>query len=91
MLTCLLVALFIFFVPYILCEVPSNLLLKNLRPSLYLSGIIAAWGVCTIGMGLTRSFGGLVACRFLLGIFEAGFFPGCAYLISMLVGRGTFW
>ena len=64
---------------------PSNLLLKRLRPSLYLSGIIAAWGVVTIGMGLTHSFGGLIACRFLLGIFEAGFFPGCAYLISMLV------
>lgn len=79
------VSLFIFFIPYILCEVPSNLLLKNLRPSLYLSGIIAAWGVVTIGMGVTHSFGGLVGCRFLLGVFEAGFFPGCAYLISMSV------
>jgi MFS family permease len=79
------VSLFIFFIPYILCEVPSNLLLKNLRPSLYLSGIIAAWGVVTIGMGVTQSFGGLVGCRFLLGVFEAGFFPGCAYLISMSV------
>ena len=82
-LTYLVVALFVFFVPYILLEVPSNLLLKNMRPSWYLSGIIAAWGVCTIGIGLTRSHGGLVACRFLLGVFEAGFFPGCAYLISM--------
>jgi MFS family permease len=77
--------LFIFFIPYILCEVPSNLLLKNVRPSLYLSGIMAAWGVITIGMGVTQSFGGLVGCRFLLGVFEAGFFPGCAYLISMSV------
>lgn len=81
----LIVALFVFFIPYILCEVPSNLLLKNLRPSWYLPGIMAAWGFCTIGMGVTHSFGGLVACRFLLGIFEAGFFPGCAYLISMWV------
>lgn len=46
---------------------------------------MAAWGVITIGMGLTQSFGGLVACRFLLGVFESGFFPGCAYLISMSV------
>ncbi|KIW65991.1 hypothetical protein PV04_08203 [Phialophora macrospora] len=81
------IALFVFFVPYILCEVPSNLLLKNLQPSWYLSGIIAAWGVVTIGMGTTQSFGGLVACRFLLGVFEAGFFPGCAYLISMYYKR----
>ncbi|KEF55077.1 uncharacterized protein A1O9_08730 [Exophiala aquamarina CBS 119918] len=81
------IALFVFFIPYILCEVPSNLLLKNMRPSWYLSGIMSAWGVCTIGMGVTHSFGGLVACRFLLGIFEAGFFPGCAYLISMYYRR----
>ncbi|KAK5451867.1 hypothetical protein LTS15_007590 [Exophiala xenobiotica] len=79
------VSLFIFFIPYILCEVPSNLLLKDVRPSLYLSGIMAAWGVITIGMGVTQSFGGLVGCRFLLGVFEAGFFPGRAYLISMSV------
>lgn len=79
----LLVALFVFFVPYILFEVPSNMLLKNIRPSWYLTGIIVSWGVVTVGMGLTRSFQGLVACRFLLGLFEAGFFPGCAYLISM--------
>lgn len=59
------------------------MLLKNIRPSWYLTGIIASWGVVTVGMGLTRTFHGLVACRFLLGLFEAGFFPGCAYLISM--------
>ena len=85
LLTYLIVALFVFFVPYILLEVPSNLILKNVRPSWYLPGIIVAWGLCTIGMGLVQSFGGLVACRVLLGVFEAGFFPGCAYLISMFV------
>ncbi|KAL6242109.1 hypothetical protein RBB50_011021 [Rhinocladiella similis] len=81
------ISLFIFFISYIAGDVPSNLLLKNLRPSWYLSGIMAAWGVITIGMGLTQSFGGLVACRFLLGVFESGFFPGCAYLISMYYKR----
>ncbi|KAK2735623.1 hypothetical protein FQN57_001169 [Myotisia sp. PD_48] len=73
-------ALFIFFIPYILCEVPSNLILKKIAPSTWLSSIIAAWGV-------TSSFRGLVACRFLLGVFEAGFVPGCIYLISMYYKR----
>lgn len=94
------IALFIFFIPYILCEVPSNLILKNVAPSTWLSAIMLGWGidimfpffflfpwiiVCilidalgiiTVCQGVTQSFGGLVACRFLLGVFEAGFVPG---------------
>ena len=81
------IALFIFFIPYILLEVPSNLLLKRLRPSLWLSGLMVAWGLITICQGLTRSYTGLVICRVLLGVFESGFFPGCIYLISMYYRR----
>jgi len=76
-------ALFTFFITYILFEVPSNILLKRLRPSVFLSSVIAIWGCITIGMGCTQSFAGLVVCRLLIGFFEAGFFPGCIYLISM--------
>ncbi|KAF2033251.1 MFS general substrate transporter [Setomelanomma holmii] len=81
------VALFIFFVPYILFEVPSNLVLKRLAPSTWLSLIMVLWGISTIGMGLVRSYEGLVAMRVLLGLFEAGLFPGCVYLISMYYKR----
>ncbi|KAI1908272.1 hypothetical protein LOZ65_006662 [Ophidiomyces ophidiicola] len=81
------VALFVFFIPYILLEVPSNLVLKRVAPSTWLSGIIAAWGVVTICQGVTTSFAGLVVCRFFLGVFEAGFVPGCVYLISMYYQR----
>lgn len=38
------IALLIFFIPYILCELPSNLILKKVAPSTWISGIIAAWG-----------------------------------------------
>lgn len=38
------IALFIFFIPYILCEVPSNIILKKVAPSTWLSGIMVAWG-----------------------------------------------
>lgn len=70
------IALFIFFIPYILFEVPSNLVLKKLAPSTWLSLIMVLWGIATVGMGLVKNFGGLIAMRVLLGLFEAGLFPG---------------
>jgi MFS family permease len=81
------IALFIFFIPYILLEVPSNIIIKKLAPSTWLCTIMFLWGVCTIGQGLVRNFAGLVAMRFLLGIFEAGLVPGSVYLISMWYKR----
>ncbi|KAI5199937.1 MFS general substrate transporter [Aureobasidium subglaciale] len=44
-------------------------------------------GIATIGQGLVTTFEGLVAMRVLVGIFEAGLFPGCVYLISMYYQR----
>ncbi|KAI9677626.1 MAG: hypothetical protein M1817_006581 [Caeruleum heppii] len=84
------VALLIFFVPYILLEVPSNLLLKKLAPSTWLSVIMFCWGIITMCQGFVTSHAGLVVCRFLLGVFEAGVFPGCIYLISMYYKRHEF-
>jgi sugar phosphate permease len=77
------IALFVFFISYIILDVPCNILLKNMRPSVFLSFTSAACGIVTIGQGVTGSFGGLVACRALIGVFEAGFVPGCVYLLSM--------
>ncbi|KAL9101212.1 MAG: hypothetical protein Q9163_003494 [Psora crenata] len=81
------VALCVFFIPYILFEVPSNLLIRKFAPSTWLTSIMVLWGVVTVCQGLTRSYAGLVVCRVLLGLFEAGFFPGCMYLISMYYKR----
>ena len=77
------IALFTFFIIYVLFEVLCNLLLNKIRPSVFLSTIVGCCGVITIGQGLTKSFGGLVVCRVLIGLLEAGFVPGCVYLISM--------
>ncbi|WEW55773.1 hypothetical protein PRK78_001206 [Emydomyces testavorans] len=81
------IALFIFFIPYVLLEIPSNLILKKVAPSTWLSSIIGGWGIVTVCQGVTQSFAGLVVCRFLLGVFEAGFVPGSIYLISMYYKR----
>ncbi|RMY09147.1 hypothetical protein D0868_04401 [Hortaea werneckii] len=77
------VAVSVFFIPYILAEVPSNMILQHFkRPSHYLGAIVVAWGIVMTCTGTVQDFGELVAVRFLLGLFEAGLFPGAILLIS---------
>lgn len=67
----------IFFIPYILLEVPSNIILKRFkRPSTYLGILVVSWGITMTFTGLCKDFGGLMACRVVLAVCEAGFFPG---------------
>ncbi|QPC70580.1 hypothetical protein HYE68_001332 [Fusarium pseudograminearum] len=80
-------ALFVFFIPYIIFEVPSNIIIKKISPSLWLASITVLWGISTVGMGLVHNVEGLIACRVLLGFFEAGIVPGCIYLIGMYYKR----
>lgn len=68
----------VFFFTYAAFEVPSNLLLKKLRPSRWLPLIMVCWGVVMTLMGLVQSFQGLVVARLFLGVTEAGLFPGVA-------------
>ncbi|KAF1849091.1 MFS general substrate transporter [Cucurbitaria berberidis CBS 394.84] len=77
------VALMVFFIPYVLCEIPSNMLLSRFsKPSVYMGVLILCWGIVMTCMGVVQSFGGLCVTRFLLGFFEAGFFPGAIYLVG---------
>ena len=65
------IVLSVFFVPYILLEVPSNILLKKFKkPSTYLGILIVIWGIVMTCMGVIRHFGDLLATRILLGVFE---------------------
>lgn len=81
------VALTIFFVPYVLFEIPSNILLKRFKPHVWLSGCILAFGIVMLCQGFVQSYSGLLATRFFLGFAEAGVFPGCFYLISFWYKR----
>ncbi|KAK8134912.1 MFS general substrate transporter [Apiospora sp. TS-2023a] len=72
----------ILFVGYLLMQLPSNLLLTRVRPSLYLGLAMAVWGVISACQAAAHSFGGLVAARFMLGFAEAPFFPGAVFLMS---------
>lgn len=85
-----LICLSIFFIPYSLLDVPSNIFLKRLRPSIWLSSIMLLWGVMMTIQGLVHNFGGLFAMRWMLGTFEAGLFPGVNYYLSCWYKRTEF-
>ena len=65
-------SLSIFFVSYALAEPLTNVLLKRFRPSIFLPCTMIFWGIVMTVMGLVHNFGGLMACRFFLGLAEAG-------------------
>ena len=77
------IAVSILFPTYVLFELPSNLVLKHyVRPSRWIAFNTTCWGLIATLSGLTQSYEGLLACRVLLGLFEAGLFPGCVVSIS---------
>ncbi|KAK5001654.1 hypothetical protein LTR16_006813, partial [Cryomyces antarcticus] len=75
-------AVSLLFVTYILSELPSNLLLKKCRPSRWIAFITTSWGIIATLTGITRSYGGLIACRLFLGLVEGGLFPGMAIYLT---------
>ncbi|KAI4141577.1 MAG: hypothetical protein L6R39_005277 [Caloplaca ligustica] len=83
-------ALSVFFVSYSLAEPVTNVLLKRLRPSVFIPAIMILWGICMTTMGLTHNFQGIMAARFFLGLAEAGLFPGINYYLSCWYRRGEF-
>lgn len=76
------IALTVFFVSYCVFEVPSNMLIKKLKPSVWLPLIMVAWGLVMTLMGIVQNYHGLVVARLFLGIAEAGLFPGVAYYLT---------
>ncbi|CED83264.1 Permease of the major facilitator superfamily [Phaffia rhodozyma] len=85
-----LLCLTIFFIPYALFEPPSNVLLKKLSPRVWLTSIMVLWGIAMIAQGLVKNFQQLMVVRTLLGIFEAGLFPGVNYYLSCWYKRNEF-
>ncbi|KAI1373364.1 MFS general substrate transporter [Hypoxylon crocopeplum] len=84
------VALFVYFVPYILLEVPSNMVFTKVKPEYYLPSLMLSWAIINMCMGFVQTYEGLVVLRFFLGIFEAGVLPAIVYLASMYYKRHEF-
>lgn len=72
----------VLFAGYIALQIPSNLILTRVRPSIYLPTCMALWGIVSACTAATKDFKGLVVCRFFLGFLEAPFFPGALFLLS---------
>jgi ACS family tartrate transporter-like MFS transporter len=72
----------LFFISYALCEVPSNWLLLRFGARRWLARIMFTWGVLAMAMLFVHSRTSFYGMRVLLGIAEAGYFPGAAYYIS---------
>jgi MFS family permease len=72
----------IFFIAYLIFEVPSNLVIPKIRPSWYIAGLAIVWGSVLVGMSQAKTNGALLACRFLLGAIEAGFLPGVLFIMT---------
>lgn len=65
------IAVSIFFIPFVLAEVPSNIVLNKVpRPSWYMGTIVAIWGVVMTLTGIVHNYASLLAIRVLLGLFE---------------------
>ncbi|GKT70602.1 MFS transporter protein [Colletotrichum tofieldiae] len=72
----------VFYISYIVFEVPSNVLCKIVGPGRYLPGLTILFGLLTVASAYVNNYSQLAACRFLLGIAEAGIMPGLSYYLS---------
>ena len=73
----------IFFIGYFLCEVPSNLLLKRFGARTWIARIMVSWGILSSAMMWVNSEWSFYTVRFLLGVAEAGFFPGIIFYLTL--------
>lgn len=72
----------VFFAGYALFEIPSNLVLARVGARRWIARIMITWGLISVAMMFVRGPASFYTLRFLLGVAEAGFFPGIIYYLS---------
>ncbi|HEU5313171.1 MAG TPA: MFS transporter [Candidatus Udaeobacter sp.] len=73
----------IFFLGYCLFEIPSNIILERVGARIWIARIMVTWGLISAGLMFVRTPAVFYLLRFLLGVAEAGFFPGVIYYLSL--------
>src|SRR3546814_17779471 len=73
----------LFFLGYCIFEIPSNLILDRVGSRIWFARIIGAWGLVTLALGFAWTPTSFYILRFLLGVAEAGFFPGVLSLLTL--------
>lgn len=71
----------VFFISYVLFQPPATVACKKIGPRYFLSTITFLWGCTMIGMGFAPDWSSMAGLRVLLGVLEAGFFPGSVHLL----------
>ncbi|PWY69070.1 MFS general substrate transporter [Aspergillus heteromorphus CBS 117.55] len=78
----------LFYIPFGLCDLPWNLLLKRYGGRITLSFMTVVWGILALCQCAVKDFGGMIAVRMILGVFEAGFFAGATFYLTLFYTRG---
>ncbi|KAM5429141.1 hypothetical protein McanCB21832_007953 [Microsporum canis] len=72
----------VFFITYIVAQPVATVIIRKAGPRSFISVIVLTWGAILIGFGFVKNWQQMAGLRALLGILEAGFFPGTVYLLS---------
>ncbi|KAK1957399.1 major facilitator superfamily transporter [Colletotrichum sublineola] len=78
----------LFYIPNGLCDLPLNLLTKRYSGRMVLPGLMVGWGAMALLQAACKNFGGMLAIRLILGAFEAGFFAGAVFYLTLFYTRG---
>ncbi|KAK2010959.1 major facilitator superfamily transporter [Colletotrichum eremochloae] len=78
----------LFYIPNGLCDLPLNLLTKRYSGRIVLPGLMVGWGAMALLQAACKNFGGMLAIRLILGAFEAGFFAGAVFYLTLFYTRG---
>lgn len=80
-------ALSVFYIIYLLVEVPSNILLKHVGPRFYIPGLVFGFGLVSLCTAFVKNFDELCVARAFLGVFEGGTMPGISFFLSTFYKR----
>ncbi|KAI9480521.1 MAG: major facilitator superfamily domain-containing protein [Benjaminiella poitrasii] len=75
-------ALTMFFIGYIILQIPANYIIARVRPSIMLPTVVVTWGAVVCFMALVKNYQGLYGLRICLGFAEAAFYPGIVFLLG---------
>lgn len=79
--------LIVFYIPYSLFGIPATVLAKRYSSALVIPLLVLGWGSLAMIQAATKSFGGIMACRVILGTMEAGFLPCAIFYLSTFYTR----
>ncbi|KAL2859833.1 major facilitator superfamily domain-containing protein [Aspergillus lucknowensis] len=81
------IVILVFFITYVVCQPVATAIIRKIGPRIFITSIVLTWGACLIGFAYSQNWQVLVGLRAVLGVLEAGFFPGAVYLLSTWYSR----